>query len=104
MKRHALLNGWTDIRKLERQRSDGRYERGGGGRRSGRELYWQNSTWSVNDLTAATNAPPAAGDPNGYAFTANGVSGMHVVYRGADNDIHELYWQNGADGHMDEFW
>ena len=60
------------------------------------ELYWQNGAWGVNDLTAATNAPPAAGDPNGYAFTANGTSGMHVVYRGTDNDIHELYWENGG--------
>ena len=60
------------------------------------ELYWQNGAWSVNDLTAATNAPAAAGDPNGFTFTANGTSGMHVVYRGADNDIHELYWQNGG--------
>ncbi|HKM72816.1 MAG TPA: hypothetical protein VJX94_22585, partial [Stellaceae bacterium] len=59
------------------------------------ELYWQNGAWNVHDLTATTNAPAAAGDPNGYVFTANGVSGMHVVYRGADNDIHELYWQNG---------
>src|SRR5271165_3095245 len=59
------------------------------------ELYWQNGDWSLNDLTAATNAPAAAGDPDGYAFTANGVSGMHVVYLGADNDIHELYWENG---------
>ena len=62
------------------------------------ELYWQNGAWSVNDLTAATDAPAAAGDPNGFTFTANGTSGMHVVYRGADDDIHELYWQNGAWG------
>ena len=62
------------------------------------ELYWQNGAWGVNDLTAATDAPAAAGDPNGFTFTANGTSGMHVVYRGADNDIHELYWQNGAWG------
>jgi chitinase len=54
-----------------------------------------SGNWSVNDLTAATNAPAAAGDPNGFTFTANGTSGMHVVYRGADNDIHELYWLNG---------
>jgi hypothetical protein len=54
-----------------------------------------SGSWNVNDLTAATNAQPAAGNPNGYVFTANGVSGMHVVYRGIDNDIHELYWQNG---------
>jgi len=62
------------------------------------ELYWQNGAWGVNDLTAATNAPAAAGDPNGFVFTANETSGMHVVYRGADDDIHELYWQNGAWG------
>ena len=62
------------------------------------ELYWQNGAWGVNDLTAATGAPAAAGDPNGFAFTANGTSGMHVVYRGDDNDIHELYWQDGAWG------
>ena len=62
------------------------------------ELYWQNGAWGVNDLTAATDAPAAAGDPNGFTFTANGTSGMHVVYRDADDDIHELYWQNGAWG------
>ena len=57
------------------------------------ELYWQNGDWNVNDLTAATNAPAAAGDPNGYMFTAdNGVSGMHVVYPSPDGQIDELYW------------
>jgi hypothetical protein len=60
------------------------------------------------------------GDPNGFTFAANWTSGMHVVYRGVDNDIHELYWQNGswsvndltagtnapaaAGNHIDKFW
>src|SRR5271166_2114617 len=52
-------------------------------------------SWNVNDLTAATNAQLAAGNPNGYVFTANGASGMHVVYRGIDGHIYELWWQNG---------
>jgi hypothetical protein len=57
------------------------------------ELYWQNGDWNVNDLTTATDAMLAAGDPNGFVFAAEAQ--MHVVYRGTDNHIYDLWWQNG---------
>jgi hypothetical protein len=49
-------------------------------------------SWHSNNLTAAANAAPAAGDPVGYAFDAQAT--QHVVYVGAENDtdIHELWW------------
>ena len=34
--------------------------------------------------------PPAAGDPAGYQFVADPT--QHVVYRGTDQHIHELWW------------
>jgi hypothetical protein len=54
------------------------------------ELYWQNGAWSVNDLTATTGAPAAAGDPNGYVFDAQ--EQMHVIYPSADGHIDEFWW------------
>ena len=48
------------------------------------------SGWHYDDLTAATGAHLAAGDPWGYMFDAQGT--QHVVYRGDDNHIHELWW------------
>ncbi len=50
--------------------------------------------WHHGDLSAVTGAPGAAGDPTGYMFDAQGT--QHVVYRGGDGHIHELWW--GADG------
>jgi len=47
-------------------------------------------SWHTDDVTATTNAPAAASDPSGYMFTAQGT--QHVMYRGADNHIHELWW------------
>ena len=32
------------------------------------------------------------GDPNGFTFTANWTSGMHVVYRGVDCHFDEFWW------------
>jgi hypothetical protein len=46
--------------------------------------------WHTNDLTAATGATAAAGDPAGYMFTAQGT--QHAVFRGTDDHIHELWW------------
>lgn len=43
--------------------------------------------WRHADLTAETKAPPAAGDPSGYS-----LGSLHVVYRGIDNQIHELWF------------
>jgi len=45
------------------------------------------NNWSHFDITTATNAPAAAGEPMGYV--GGGVP--RVVYRGVDGHIHELY-------------
>ena len=64
------------------------------------ELWWNNAGWHTNDLTAAASgAPAAAGDPAGYMFIAQGT--QHVVYRAADNHIHELWWDNTGWHHND---
>jgi hypothetical protein len=60
------------------------------------ELWWEpQNGWHHNDLSAAANAPAAAGPPDGYMFDAQGT--QHVVYQGSDSHIHELWWepQNG---------
>jgi hypothetical protein len=49
-------------------------------------------TWHTDDLTAVTGATAAAGDPAGYMFDAQGT--QHVVFRGTDSHIHELWWDN----------
>jgi hypothetical protein len=57
--------------------------------------------WGTADLTVASGAPNAAGDPSAYVRLDNTNS---VVYRGADNHIHEIYlvsgstWKTGANG------
>ena len=55
------------------------------------ELWWDAATgWSAGDLTAVSGAPPAAGDPVGFAFAPR--STQHVFYRGAEGHVHELRW------------
>ena len=51
------------------------------------------SSWNRADLTSATGAAGAAGDPHGYTWDVD--STQHVVYRGTDGHIHEL-WYNGS--------
>ncbi len=65
------------------------------------ELWWDNNGWHHNDLTAATGAPLANGDalPVGYVFEAQYTK--HVIYTGADNHIHELWWDNSGWHHND---
>ena len=46
--------------------------------------------WNRSDLTAATGAPAATGDPAGYTWSND--DSQHVVYRGTDNHIHELWF------------
>jgi hypothetical protein len=57
------------------------------------ELWWDrdwDSQWRHSDLTeASAGSPPAAGDPAGYVM---GASQQHIVYRGYDSHIHELWW------------
>jgi hypothetical protein len=54
------------------------------------------SNWAHNDLTTAVpggNAPLAASKPFGYVWPQD--NSQHVVYRGHDNAIHELYTHGG---------
>jgi hypothetical protein len=58
------------------------------------ELYRDaNSKWAHNDLTKATRAPMAAGEPAGYVEEANKT--QHVVFRTGDGDLIELYSKYG---------
>jgi hypothetical protein len=57
------------------------------------------SGWHHNDLTIAAGAPDAIGYPAGYVFDARGE--QHVVYRGDDNHIHELWWNSEGWHHKD---
>jgi len=43
------------------------------------------------DLTVEALAPPAVDRP--AAFTIDGPNTQHVIYRGTDNQIHEITWQ-----------
>ncbi|MET9914981.1 hypothetical protein ABZZ74_51480, partial [Streptomyces sp. NPDC006476] len=55
--------------------------------------------WAQNDLTAAAGIPIlAGGDPTGYTWAAD--STQHVVFRGGDSHVHEL-WFNGQWNHND---
>jgi len=56
-------------------------------------------SWNLNDLTTAAGAPVAVGDPAGYMFAVQNT--QHVVYRGTDNHIHELYNDAGGWHHND---
>jgi hypothetical protein len=58
------------------------------------ELWWDNSGWHYNDLTAATNAPMAGSGQTGYMFNTQGT--QHVIYGGVDNHIHELWWDSAG--------
>ncbi len=45
--------------------------------------------WEQNPIGQAAGAPPAAGDPMCFAWLKNKT--QHVVYRGTDNQVHELW-------------
>ncbi|HEV8555494.1 MAG TPA: hypothetical protein VGR06_03745, partial [Actinophytocola sp.] len=61
--------------------------------------YRGEAGWARNDLTAAAGgAPLAAGDPAGYTWDVDKT--QHNVYRGFDNHVHEL-WFNNAWHHND---
>jgi len=65
------------------------------------DLWYRAQTgWHHNDLTtAAGGATAAVGRPAGYMFDAQGT--QHVVYRGTDDHIHELWWNNSGWHHND---
>jgi hypothetical protein len=50
-------------------------------------------SWHLNDLSAATGAPPARGRVAGYVFDAQGT--QHVVFNSAGT-IHELWWDSNG--------
>jgi hypothetical protein len=54
------------------------------------------ASWQHQDLTAATGAPAAAGNPSAYPFL--GQKTLHVVYWSADGVIHEL-WRDATTWH-----
>jgi N,N-dimethylformamidase beta subunit-like protein len=63
------------------------------------ELWWDSANgWGIGNLTGTVGTPLAAGDPCGYAF--EGTATQHVVYRGVDGHIWELWWDaaNGWGG------
>jgi Fungal fucose-specific lectin len=59
------------------------------------QLWWDTDGWHTSDLTKATRAAAAAGDPAGYVFGADGGT-QHVVYRAADDHIHQLWWDTNG--------
>ena len=57
------------------------------------EIWWVFGTPPAHtDLTVAALAPPAVDRP--AAFTVDGPNSQHVIYRGTDNQIHEITWQS----------
>ncbi len=47
-------------------------------------------------LTASAGAPAAAGNPMGYVWEHDNT--QHVIYRGVDNNIHELFFKKALAG------
>ena len=60
------------------------------------ELWWAGtapvSGWNVTGATPG--APPAASDP--AAYYSPGSNTKHIIYRSADNHLHELSWVPGT--------
>jgi hypothetical protein len=68
------------------------------------ELWWDNTGWHLEDLTSRTGAPLAAGAVHGYPFDpAPNVPDptQHVIYIGADDHLHELWWNSTGWHHHD---
>jgi len=53
--------------------------------------------WALNRIAAMANAPVAAGKPAAFAWEHD--KSQHVVYRGADNQIHEIYFKRDWANH-----
>jgi len=56
-----------------------------------------NGATGAGDLTAAANAPQAAGNPSAYFDTL--TNSTIVLYRGQDGHVHSLYSSGGPTGH-----
>lgn len=62
------------------------------------ELWQQGAAFGTSNLTQlAHNATRAAGDPQPYIATTDGL--LVALYRGTDGHVHSLYWSTGAVGH-----
>lgn len=63
-----------------------------------RQVYRSTPRFATyTDLTAASGAPLAAGDPSGYVYESHGV--QNAVYRGVDGHAHELWRTATGIGH-----
>lgn len=59
------------------------------------ELYWRGATPVAGwNLTFIAGAPPAADTP--AAYYSAGTNTKHVVYRSADNRLHDISWRPGG--------
>jgi hypothetical protein len=55
---------------------------------------WFKTQWSHVDISLASNAsPPLVGDVNPSCYTWDVDKSQHVVYRGTDSHIHELWFR-----------
>jgi len=54
-------------------------------------FIFSNWKYEKQPLTTMVGAPPAAGDPMGYAWEEDDT--QHVVYLGQDDQIHEIYFK-----------
>lgn len=58
--------------------------------------FWWDKKWKYANLTEASSkadhprTPLAADNPTGYAYFYS----QHIIYRGVDNHIHELWWND----------
>ena len=52
------------------------------------------ATWKHNPISQKAGGPAATGQPGGFAWEADHT--QHVVYRGSDNQIHELWFKKGG--------
>ena len=51
------------------------------------------ATWEYSNLSERTGAPRAVGNPFGYAWERDET--QHIIYRGTDDKIHELWYRDG---------
>jgi hypothetical protein len=68
------------------------------------ELWFRHdflsSEWKYGGaLSSMTGAPAAAGEPFGYVWEEDKT--QHIVYRGVDNNVHELWYKHGV---IDNSW
>lgn len=58
---------------------------------------WTGDDWHHNPIGQKVGAPKAASDPMGYAWEKDKT--QHVIYRGVDDQIHEIWGRRGKWGY-----